>query len=77
MIRLECTTGGSNKYYELLLHQEGDRFMVIGYYGAIGASPQSTVIYEGTDIDAANQALEKRMQQKLKKGYVKVTANQP
>ena len=70
MIRLECTTGGHNKYYELHLSRGGARFTVEGLYGAIGQAPKKTLIYDGDDQQEAVAEMQKKQLEKEKKGYV-------
>lgn len=72
MIRLECTRGGSNKYYELHLKQSNGRVTVTGFYGAIGQAPKEHPIYDGDSRDEAVAAMQKKQLEKQKKGYVLV-----
>ena len=75
MIRLECTTGGHNKFYEFHGVQNNGRFTVKGLYGAIGQAPKEAVIYDGDDKFEANKEFEKKLKEKQKKGYVVVSSN--
>ena len=72
MIRLECTTGGHNKFYEFHFLRGKDRFTVKGLFGAIGHAPQETVIYDGENEESATREMKKKMIEKRKKGYVQV-----
>lgn len=68
-IRLECTTGGSNKFYELSSIGNNGRFTVTALYGAIGKAPTPATVYDGDDHAAAHKAFDKKKLEKLKKGY--------
>jgi len=70
MIRLECTTGGHNKYYELHLSRGSERYVVEGLYGAIGQAPQKALIYDGDNEQEALAEMQKKQLEKQKKGYV-------
>ena len=70
MIRLECTTGGHNKYYELHLSRGSDRFIVEGLYGAIGQAPKKAMVYDGDNEQEALAEMQKKQLEKQKKGYV-------
>jgi predicted DNA-binding WGR domain protein len=74
MVRLECTTGGHNKYYELHLARGSDRFTVEGLYGAIGQAPKKAMIYDGDNEQEAVAEMQKKQLEKHKKGYVIVGA---
>lgn len=74
MIRLECTRGGSNKFYELHLRERNGRITVNGYYGAIGQAPKEHPIYDGDDREAAIAEMQKKQLEKMKKGY-EITGN--
>jgi predicted DNA-binding WGR domain protein len=74
MIRLECTTGGHHKFYELDLVSTNNRHIVRGYSGRIGQAPVAHIIYDGDRLDQAQTELDKKQREKLKKGYV-VTQN--
>jgi bifunctional non-homologous end joining protein LigD len=69
MVRLECTSGGHNKFYEFNLVRSSGRVRVLGYYGAIGQAPKETVIYDGNSESDARKELDKKQNEKLKKGY--------
>ena len=73
MVRLECTTGGHNKFYELHFIKTNGRVTVKGLYGAIGQAPQAAIIYDGDDERAALSEMQKKQTEKLKKGYIVVT----
>jgi len=74
-IRLEHTTGGHNKFYEMQFIQSKDRVAVRGFYGAIGQTPKEHTIYDGADEMEALAELKKKQLEKLKKGYVVVSQN--
>ncbi len=74
-IRLECTTGGHNKFYEFLGIQNRDRFTVKGLFGAIGQAPKEVVIYDGDSKTEAEKEFERKMAEKRRKGYVVVSRN--
>jgi predicted DNA-binding WGR domain protein len=73
MIRLECTRGGSNKFYSLDLKESNGRVSVTGYYGAIGQAPKEHPIYDGDDRDQAIAEMQKKQLDKQKKGYIIVS----
>ena len=60
-IRLECTTGGHNKFYEFHGIQNNSRFTVKGLYGAIGQAPKEAIIYDGDDKYEANKEYQKKL----------------
>lgn len=70
MIRLECTRGGSNKYYELNLKESNGRITVTGFYGAIGQTPKEHPIYDGDNRDEGIAEMQKKQLEKQKKGYI-------
>ena len=72
MIRLECTTGGHNKFYEFHLLRNPGRFTVKGFFGAIGHAPQEAVIYDGDCEEEAAREMQRKLIEKRKKGYVQV-----
>ena len=74
-IRLECTTGSSNKFYEFVGVKAPGRFTVKGLYGRIGQAPNESIIYDGDDVNAANSEFHKKMAEKEKKGYKVVSNN--
>jgi predicted DNA-binding WGR domain protein len=74
-IRLECTTGGHNKFYEFHGIQSNGRFTVKGLYGAIGQAPKVAIIYDGDNRLEANNEFQKKLNEKKKKGYVVVAQN--
>ena len=74
-IRLEHTTGGHNKYYEMQFIQSKERIAVRGLYGAIGQTPKEHTIYDGKDEMEAIAQLKKKQLEKLKKGYIVVSQN--
>ena len=73
MIRLECTRGGSNKFYELHLLKNPKRVIVKGFYGKIGSAPNEHMVYDGDNLETATKELSAKKQEKLKKGYVLVS----
>lgn len=75
MIRLECTTGGHNKFYEFHGIESNGRFTVKGMYGRIGQAASEAIIYDGDNKAEANKEFEKKKIEKLKKGYVVVSQN--
>ena len=74
MIRLECTTGGHNKFYEFHIAKTNGRVTVKGLYGGIGKAPQEAIIYDGDSEREAQAELQKKQIEKLKKGYVIVSS---
>ncbi len=72
MIRLECTRGGSNKYYELHLTESQNHIIVTGFYGAIGQAPKEHPIYDGDNREDAIASMQKKQLEKQKKGYIVV-----
>ena len=70
MIRLECTRGGSNKYYELDFKQKNGRVTVTCFYGGIGQAPKTHPIYDGDNKQEAIAAMQKKQLEKQKKGYI-------
>lgn len=73
MIRLECTTGGHNKFYELDLIKNNGRVTVRAQYGAIGQAGNEHVIYDGDNEQEAIAEMQKKQLSKQKKGYVIVS----
>lgn len=74
-IRLECTIGSSNKFYEFLGEENKGRFTVKGRYGRIGQAASEIVIYDGDNKAEANKEFERKKTEKLKKGYTVVSQN--
>jgi predicted DNA-binding WGR domain protein len=74
-VRLECTVGGHNKYYEFQGIESKGRYTVKGLYGAIGQAPKEAIIYDGDNKSEANKEFEKKKTKQLKKGYVVVSQN--
>jgi len=70
MIRLECTTGGHNKFYELALIKNNGRVTVKALYGALGQAGNEHVIYDGDNEQEAIAEMQKKQLSKQKKGYV-------
>jgi predicted DNA-binding WGR domain protein len=75
VIRLECTNGGHNKFYEFHGVESNGRFTVRGLYGRIGQAASEAVIYDGDNKDEANRAFTQKKNEKLKKGYVVISQN--
>jgi len=73
MVRLECTIGGHNKFYELHFVKNDGRVTVKGLYGAIGQAPKEALIYDGDNEQQAVAEMSKKQNEKLKKGYVIVS----
>ena len=69
MIRLECTTGGHNKFYELSLTKNNGRVTVKALYGSIGKAGNVHVIYDGDNEQEAIAEMQKKQLSKEKKGY--------
>lgn len=76
MVRLECRTGGHNKFYEFHLHRTNGRVTVKGLYGAIGQAPKEALIYDGDSDAEARRELDKKQNEKLRKGYVVVSGDE-
>jgi bifunctional non-homologous end joining protein LigD len=74
-IRLEHTTGGHNKFYEMQFIHSKERIAVRGYYGAIGQASKEVMIYDGNDEMEALAQLKKKQLEKQKKGYIVVSQN--
>ena len=75
MVRLECTTGGSNKFYEFHTIKTNGRVMVKAIYGAIGQAGNVHIIYDGDSEEEAVNALQKKQNEKQRKGYIIVGGN--
>jgi ATP-dependent DNA ligase len=75
MTRLECTTGGHNKFYEFHISRTNDRITVRGLYGAIGQAPKEARIYDGDSEADARKELDRKQNEKLRKGYVVVSSD--
>lgn len=69
MIRLECTQGNSNKYYEIDIETEGNHIVTKAYYGRIGNAPQVSYLYSGDSREEAQAAMNSQRIAKIKKGY--------
>jgi predicted DNA-binding WGR domain protein len=74
-VRLECTKGSSNKFYEFQGTQTNNRYTVNAIYGRIGQAGQISVIYDGVSESEAEKEFEKKKLEKLKKGYIVVSRN--
>ena len=77
MIRLECTQGNSNKYYEIDIETEGNRIVTKAYYGRIGNAPQVSYLYSGDCGEDAQAAMNSQRIAKIKKGYRLVSDDAP
>jgi predicted DNA-binding WGR domain protein len=75
MVRLECTTGGHNKFYELHLIKNNGNVIAKALYGAIGNAPQENVFYNGDNEQEAIGEMQKKQLEKQKKGYVLIGSN--
>jgi len=75
VIRLECTLGGHNKFYEFHGIESKGRYTVKAFYGRIGLAGVETVLYDGDNKGEANKEFEKKKTEKLKKGYIVVSQN--
>jgi len=69
MIRLECTLGNHNKFYELDLVRTNGRSTVKAIYGRIGQAGQETIVYDGDNEQEAHAEMQKKQLEKQKKGY--------
>ena len=74
-VRLECTKGSSNKFYEFQGTQTNNRYTVNAIYGRIGQTGQISLIYDGISKTEAEKEFEKKKSEKLKKGYIVVSRN--
>jgi len=74
-VRLECTTGGHNKFYEFHGVESKGRFIISGLYGAIGQAPKDASIYDGDSKAEAEKEYLKKLNEKQKKGYIEVSRN--
>src|SRR4051812_32085258 len=63
-----ATSLGSNKFYRAQLF---DDFTVIFTYGRVGQAGQTQTI-KGKDLADAKKQLQKKIDEKLKKGYTKI-----
>jgi predicted DNA-binding WGR domain protein len=72
MIRLECTLGNHNKFYELELIRNNGHVFVKALYGRIGQAGQETIVYHGDNFEEAQDEMQKKQIEKQKKGYVVV-----
>jgi predicted DNA-binding WGR domain protein len=75
MVRLECTEGTHNKYYTIgdpIEQGPRSRFLVVITYGRINRT--TTEIEEEFETQwAANQFIEEKIEEKLRKGYHRVS----
>ncbi len=60
--RLECRIDGHDKFYEMIVHDDGTW---TAHYGRIGTA--------GTSIDYPASEFTKKLNEKLRKGYVEVS----
>jgi predicted DNA-binding WGR domain protein len=70
--RLRCIEGTSNKFYDILVHQEGDEWCYTAHYGRIVAAGSFQTKGFSTHR-AACTAADKMVLSKLAKGYYQVT----
>jgi len=77
MIRLECTQGNHNKFYELSMTKTTGRTTVKALYGRIGQAGQETIVYDGDNEEEAKAEMQKKQLEKLKKGYIVVGSAAP
>jgi predicted DNA-binding WGR domain protein len=75
MTRLECTSAGHNKFYEFHISRTNGRITVRGLYGAIGQAPKEAMIYDGDSEADARTELDRKQNEKLRKGYVVVSSD--
>jgi predicted DNA-binding WGR domain protein len=73
--RFENKSAGHNKFYEFQGIQSNGRYTVKATYGRIGQAGQIAVIYDGVSKIDADKEFQKKMQEKVKKGYVLVAKN--
>lgn len=73
--RFENTSTGHNKFYEFQGIQSNGRYTVKATYGRIGQAGQVSVIYDGVSKIDADKEFQKKMQEKVKKGYVLILKN--
>jgi len=73
MLRLECRSGGHNKYYEFEIVREGLEYVATAYYGRIGNGPQTSHIGTSRILGDVTRAVTSKMSEKLAKGYVQVS----
>lgn len=71
-IRLECKSGGHNKFYEIEVREDGLYYETIASYGRIGYNPQIQQKYHGTSLGMANDTFNDLKKEKIKKGYTEV-----
>ena len=74
-VRLECTTGGHNKYYEFHGIESKGRYTVKGLLWSNRSGTERAIIYDGDNKSEANKEFEKKKTKQLKKGYVLVSQN--
>jgi predicted DNA-binding WGR domain protein len=72
MLRLECRSGGHNKYYEFDITITNGNYTADGYYGRIGNGPQISHLYSGANLADAHRAVTAKVNEKLQKGYIEV-----
>lgn len=68
-VRLECTTGGSNKFYELWLESSGGGYNVCFKYGPIGQPGVGGVKRADVTYSMATASLNDIKSEKMAKGY--------
>lgn len=70
-MRYECTVDDHNKFYELHLLPEGANYLVDIKYGKIGTQGSFNK-HRFTDEAGAKRFFQKKIDEKLKKGYRRV-----
>ena len=74
MIHLIYMRDGKKKFYELELEEGHGRLLVNAFYGRIGGIGRSITLYDGVNRKAAEDALHRKKQEKLKSGYIEISA---
>lgn len=74
---LHCTTGNSDKVYEIEVRSEGRNFVTRGRYGRRGSVLKPVEKYKGTSEWRAEQAYHDTVNEKLRGGYRRVVNNHP
>ncbi|MBL8601791.1 MAG: WGR domain-containing protein [Myxococcales bacterium] len=66
-----ATALGSNKFYKGSIFQNGNTFKVVFNYGRVGQAGQTQEVSAAT-LDAARKALNKKIDEKVAKGYTRI-----
>ena len=61
MLRLECRSGGHNKYYEFEIVREGLEYVATAYYGRIGNGSQTSHIGTSRILGDVTRAVTSKM----------------